>query len=214
MTDQSRQKSKFIHSAGLLVLSMVILFCGWLVFHSRLPRPAPATVQEDGLSQVRQIVAVIAGSTWGGSQRGQLLVQTLNQLIDAKRVIFTDQIQDAGLTLRGPRGLKCIYLKVLLGEQGQYLLHDSALLCDVLFHESLHVMSVGQNSIEQESDAFLAGLDARCAFEQKKRPKRFMVEGGSIGSFVLKRYPELKRDSQYKPLVVQLDWVIEQSELQ
>ncbi|MBL4700334.1 MAG: hypothetical protein JKX85_03670 [Phycisphaeraceae bacterium] len=214
MTDKLRQNSKRVLNVGLIIFSMALFVSAWFVFHSRLPQPAPTHVQEEGISQVRQIVTVIADSTWGGSQRGQLLTQTIYKLMDEKRIVFTDAIRDEGLTLRGQHGLKCIYIKVLLGDQGRYLFHDSALLCDVLFHESLHVATADKNCIEQECDAFLAGLEARCAFEQEKRPQRFMVEGGSIGSFVLKRYSELQRDPQYKPLATELNWVIKQSELQ
>jgi len=214
MTDKLRKNSKRVQNVVLIIFSMALLFSGWFVFLSRLPQPAPIHVQEEGMSQVRQIVTVVSDSTWGGSQRGQLLMQTIYKLMDENRIVFTDEIQDEGLTLRGKHGLKCIYIKVFLGDQGRYEFHDSALLCDVLFHESLHVATADENCIEQECDAFLAGLEARCAFEQAKRPRMFTVEGGSIGSFVLKRYPELQRDPQYKPLATELSWVIQQSDLQ
>lgn len=208
-----RNTSRLIRYASSGVVLLVMVIVAWVIFHHRLPRPAPDVVQQNGIAKVRQILTTVSQTLWGGSQRGQLLLVTLNKLLDEDRIIFTDQLADSGLTLRGQKGRKCIYIKVLLAEQGQYQHHDPPLLCDVIFHEALHVTCEQPNCIEQECDAFLAGLQARNAFENRPRPVRFMVEGRSIASFVLDRYPELSRDATYKPLASDMDWLAEQTQL-
>lgn len=199
---------------GLSLLCISLLGLTWWIIHKRLPKPAPSEVQASGLVTVRQIMATVSLSTWGGTQRGQILHETLGKLLADNRIIFTHDLADAGLTVRGGKGLKCIYIKVLLTENGQFQHHAPGLMCDVLYHEALHTRTKEANCIEQECDAFMAGLEAVCAFEQRPRPALFKVEGKLIGPFVLEKYPELLRDAQYKPLANEMDWLLEQVGLQ
>jgi hypothetical protein len=221
MTDMEAQREPLTHHLSKRVIRVTgaLVFCAfclvlvWVIFHQRLPHPAPAKIQEEGMAHVRQIVTTVAASRWGQTQRGQLLVSALQNLISTNRIIFTDQLADTGLTLRGKGGRKCIYIKVLITEQGQYQHNDAELMCDVLFHEALHVCTDQSNCIEQECDAFLAGLEARNHFLEWPRPTFYMIEGRSIGDFVLDRYPELSRHPDYKPMASDMNWLLQQSQL-
>ena len=197
----------------LTLLSFSLFGLTWWIIHKRLPQPAPDHVQASGLLIARHITATVATTTWGGTQRAQELLKTLDTLLQDNRIIFTDDIDDSGLTVRGSKGLKCIYIKVLITDSGKYDHHPPGLMCDVLFHEALHAKTTEPNCIEQECDAFVAGMDAVSAFENRPRPKLFNVEGNDIGYFVLEKYPELKRDSDYVPLAVDMQWLLAETGL-
>lgn len=209
----TRRKPGMIRAIALILLSIFLLGLTWLVIHKRLPQPAPDEIQASGLVIVRQITATVTQSTWGGTQRAQELLKTIDNLLNDNRIIFTDDIDDSGLTVRGPKGLKCIYIKVLITDSGKYDHHPTGLLCDVLFHEALHAGTSEPNCIEQECDAFVAGMDAVTAFENRSRPQLFRVEGKVIGQFVLEKYPELKRDPAYQPLAVDMEWLLAETSL-
>ncbi len=171
------------------------------------PSPAPTDVQQTGLEQVYQILAKVEQTTWGGSQRAQLLIAELNTLLKKNHLAFSDEIVDTGYTYRPRNGQPRVYVKVQRQSNGQYQHHDPNLLAEVIFHEALHAIQGQKGSQEQECDAYLAGLEARAAFEGLNRPGRFELEGMRIADFVLKRYPNLPPQPNYQPLGRPLHWL-------
>ncbi|HAI13895.1 MAG TPA: hypothetical protein DCM28_19485 [Phycisphaerales bacterium] len=212
-TSAKRRKPSMVRLVGLTVLSISLLGLTWLIVHKRLPKPAPQDVQDSGMVIIRQITATVANSTWGGTQRAQELLKTIDSAMQDNRIVFTNDIDDSGLTVRGTKGKKCIYIKVVISDSGDFQHHPPGLLCDVLFHEALHAWTIEPNCIEQECDAFVAGMDAVCVFENRMRPKIFHVEGRPIGNFVIDKYPELKRNPDYKPMALDTDWLVAQTGL-
>ncbi|MFG0249245.1 MAG: hypothetical protein ACF8OB_10190 [Phycisphaeraceae bacterium JB051] len=198
---------------ALLLLSLSMFGLTWLIIHKRLPAPAPDHVQQMGIDLVHEIMSDVKRHLWGGTQRAQTLLGVIDQLLEEKRIIFTNDIRDTGFTVRGPQGKKCIYIKVVISDTGQFQHLDMELLCDVVFHEALHVQCKQTNSIEQEADAFIAGLEAVVAFRDRNRPQMFHVEGKPVGQFVLEKYPELSRDAKYQPLATNLTWLWQQTGL-
>ncbi len=200
--------------AALLLLSLSLFGLSWLIIHKRLPTPAPDPVQQAGVRLIHTVMSDVKHHPWGGTQRADALLAVIDQLLQEKRILFTNDIDDSGFTVRGPQGKKCIYIKVVISDNGQFEHLDLELLCDVVFHEALHVQANQPNSIEQESDAFVAGLEAVVAFRDRARPRLFHIEGRPVGQFVLDKYPELSRDAKYQPLATDLNWLWQQSGLQ
>ena len=174
---------------ALIGLLLVIILAAYR--HSLLPEEAPAGIRESGIQLIRENLDMIRNSRFGESQRGGLLSDRVAQFLKEDRIHFSSK-------LGGPRGMwrnsiigrERIYLRVLEMNHGRYVHQLPDQLIEVVFHEAVHSLHgrFHRSSIEEECDAFVAGMTAEALVRGEALPSVFIIDGVSLGEFVLNAY--------------------------
>ncbi|MFC1461862.1 hypothetical protein ACFLQR_05030 [Verrucomicrobiota bacterium] len=208
----SWKRLSIILSAGL-----VCVVCAYMYRRSQSPAPAPQHVQESGRKILRNELAEIRDTDFGRSRRGRLLTDRVESLLEGDRIIFSsDTDGNRAIWTRALIGPETLYVKVLEPNSGTYLHQLPCQIVEVTFHEAVHSIHGGFRcaSIEEECDAFAAGLTAEAVSKGTDPPKLLKIDGMPVGTFVTRSYPGLQRKPGYQPLGKSLDWLKQNTGLQ
>jgi len=206
-----------IRRVGVILLLgaiAVIALVGYKMF--RLPGAAPADIQTSGYKIIRSELEVISNSDFGRSERGKMLVSEIRRQLDVNRIVFSSD-------LKGPRGLtvspilfsRRIYIKVLEMNHGKYIHQLPWQLSEALFHEAVHSLNSGYhgNSIEEECDAFMAGVTVEAISRGEPPATILTMDGMPVGEFVKQSYRKIPRNPDYKPIGITLQSLKEHTAL-
>jgi hypothetical protein len=127
-------------------------------------------------------------------------MEKVQGLLGRGRIIFTHEIHGQGLYREEFFGGEFLYVRVARGGAEGFLLPPQDILTDAVFHESVHALRPGQESVEEECDASLAGLAAAGTLGKAPRPEAYRLDGMSVGAYVVRMYPKLHRDTAYQPV--------------
>jgi hypothetical protein len=215
---------KFFRMARLLKIAILVM-CGVILVHSALvvrdgfgPEAAPEEVQATGMSVLQEQLVKIRSTEFGKSERGRLLFDRVEKIMDQKKIIFTSEI------LGGENALcKCDfiggekwYIEVKRNEEGTFTHLPPHQLIEVAFHEALHSVKGGYGgkaSIEEECDAFVAGHQAEAAVQGIEPQQVVILEDVPVAKFVARSYVGIEHNSQYEPVAESFDWLKKRSGL-
>ena len=194
----------------MIVLGILCIVAALMYRRSLRPEPAPAHVQDAGKSIIRSELVKMAQTEFGRSERGQLLTAEVSSLLEQNRIIFS-------ATMGGPRGFywreligpKIVFIRVLELNHGHYLHQLPGQISEALFHEAVHSRkgSFHGTSIEEECDAFAAGLCAETASRGVIPSQTLTMDGIPLAEFVIKSYPKSPRNTDYAPVGKSLQWL-------
>jgi hypothetical protein len=203
----------------------ILIMCGVIAVHSALtiregfgPEAAPEEVQTAGMAVLQDQLVKIRGTEFGKSERGRLLFDRVEKIMDQKKVVFTAEI------LGGENALcKCDfiggetwYIEVKLNEDGSYTHLPPHQLIEVAFHEALHSVKGGfggKASIEEECDAFVAGHQAEAAVQGIEPQQVVILEDVPVAKFVARSYAGIEHNPEYQPVVESVEWLKSRSGL-
>jgi len=190
---------------ALLVLGVALVALALWFRGSRRPTPAPEHVQLAGIEEVHKVLEIVRLSPFGGSERGQTLLATIDRMLARRHIIFTNEVDHSGWTLRGKSGDVRIYLKVLVGDSGVFHHQDTTAIADALFHEAVHATQRGVVCIEEEWDAFDAGLSAAAAVRGVPLRLPLQYADRAVADYVAEAYSHLPGKADYRPVGMTLD---------
>jgi len=192
-----------VRKVVILGVGSVVIAGAFMHRSSLRPLPAPVHVQESGYELVRDEVGRLLESGFGRSSRGRMLLEEILRMLDEEMIVFSSRLD-------GPRGLswsellgrRIVYVKVLEMNNDNYIHQLPWQLAEVLCHEALHSLKGGveHSSLEEECDAFAAGVCAQAASRGEEEEDVLTMDGVVIGEFVLRSYSKAARDHDYEPL--------------
>jgi len=197
----------------LLIVGAALLFGMRAWQASQLPVAAPEPWQSSGRAIIEEQLAVIRDSPWGQTERGRLLADRVQLFLDEDRVVFSAE-------LGGPRGMwsrgllldERIYIRILPMTNG-YLHQLPGQIMEAIFHEAVHSLHgpFHRNSLEEEADAFAAGLVAELIVNGEPVPPVLMIDGLPLWEFVRQAYPNEPSNASYEPIGVSLEEIYHSS---
>ncbi len=194
----------------LLYILIACAIAAIAVSHARRPAAAPRDMQEGGKAIIRAELPKLIASDFGRTKRGKLLIAEVQSLLKDDRIVFSS-------ALKGKRGLswsewwrpRIVYIKILRVNREKYLHQMPSQLIEVLFHEALHSIKGGfhATSIEEECDAFAAGLCAEAASQGIEPPDILRIDGKPVAEFVMASYSGAPRKPDYQPVGESIEWL-------
>lgn len=204
----ARRRLSWLRLAVIVAAGGACIFAADRYRRSRRPAPAPPDVQRHGIELVEGILAKVAGTPFGQSERGKALAGTIRRFIGRGSVIFTADIASQALYRREFLGHEALYVKALaIG--GRLVQQDLELIAEGVFHEAVHALrgGGGRVSIEEECDGFAAGLAAGAAIAGHHLPEPLLIDGRPVAAFVRMAYPDSPRDPAYEPVGESRQWL-------
>jgi hypothetical protein len=176
-------------------------------------KPVPPEVQADGEDRIRDLLAEIAETEFGKSKRGTLLSAAIERLMRQGKLVFTTEVDAQAIYRREWGGNETLYVRTMyIRDTYQHL--DREDTAEAMFHEAVHAIEGGKTqSIDEECDAFAAGLCAGAAATGKAVPDVLRLSGLPVAEFVVRRYPHLERNAAYVPVGATRDWLKERTGL-
>lgn len=196
----SRVRKAAIVIAGILCIAAALIYRA-----SLRPEPAPLEVQNSGKAIIRAELVKLGKTDFGKSRRGQLLLAEVSSLLEEDRIVFSSRMNGPrGLCWRELAGPRIVFIRVLEMNYGKYLHQLPCQISEALFHEAVHSIkgSFHGTSIEEECDAFAAGVYAEFASRGVEPPELLTMDGMPIAEFVIQSYPESPRKPDYQPVGV------------
>ncbi|MCC6580057.1 MAG: hypothetical protein IT440_06410 [Phycisphaeraceae bacterium] len=192
----------------ILVVGLTAIGLATRYRQSQRPTPAPASVQAQGLARVSQVINRLRQTPWGNTLRGDTILTKLEQLRDARRIVFATHMDSLGITYKEYTGNVTIYIRVFRADDQTYAVPSNILLADTLCHETVHALHpLHRTTFNEECDAFLAGLDAQssyCGWNPLHMPT---VEDDSVAEFIRRKYPGIPTETDYRPVAAEWSWV-------
>lgn len=212
---RKRDRSFLVRLAIIVAVGAALIAWADAYRRSKRPTPVPPDVQQEGLRLVRGLLARIAATDLGRSQRGRLLAETISDFVERDRLVFTRGITAQALYRREFGGHEVIYVKAL-GMGGRFVHQTPEGIAEGLFHEAVHARQsrYGGASIEEECDGYAAGLAAGAAATGAKLPDLLTLDGEPVARFVAKAYAGLGRRPDYRPVGESLEWLRERTGLE
>jgi len=181
--------------------------------HSQRRPEAPEAVQAEGRALVRSVLAQVAETEFGKSKRGILLAETVEDLIQRGRLIFTTKRDAQAVYCLEWGGRETLYVRVMRHSR-KYKHLDRDDIAEGVFHEAVHAIEGGESaSIDEECDGFVAGICAGAAVTGEALPEILRLTGLPVGEFVVRGYPELERNTAYVPVGQTQEWLKERTGL-
>jgi hypothetical protein len=176
-------------------------------------KPVPPAVQAEGEARLRDLLSDIAETDFGKSERGILLSGAIKRLMRQGKIVFTTEMDAQAIYRREWGGGEILYVRTLhIRTSYQHL--DREDTAEASFHEAVHAIEGGKSSsIDEECDAFAAGLCAGAAATGKAVPDVLRLSGLPVAEFVVRRYPHLERNAAYVPVGATRDWLKERTGL-
>jgi hypothetical protein len=176
-------------------------------------KPVPPDVQADGEARIQALLADIAETQFGKSERGVLLSGAIGRLMRQGKVAFTTDRRAQAVYRREWGGSEVLYVRAMC-HSGNYKHLDRDDMAEAIFHEAVHAMEGGKSeSIDEECDAFAAGLCAGAAVTGKAVHDILRLSGLPVAEFVVRGYPKLERNPTYVPVGETQDWLKERTGL-
>lgn len=171
------------------------------------PKPVPPEVQAEGEARVRDLLADVAETEFGKSQRGTLLSGAIERLMRQGKLVFTTERRAQALYRREWGGYEILYVRAMC-HRGIYKHLDPEDMAEAIFHEAVHVLEGGNSqSIDEECDGFAAGLCAGAAVTGRAAPEQLKLSGLPVAEFVTRGYPDLTRNPSYAPVGELREWL-------
>jgi hypothetical protein len=167
-------------------------------------------MQTAGKAIIRAELAKLGHSDFAGTERGRLLIAEVESLLAHNRIVFSAQLKGhRGLSWSDWWGPTIIFIRIIEVNDNKYIHQLPSQITESLFHETLHALRARfhRTSIEEECDAFVAGLCAEAASKGIHPPELLTVDGKPLAEFVMASYPDARRDPGYQPLGVSMDWL-------
>jgi hypothetical protein len=179
------------------------------------PTSAPREVQLSGIENLRAILSDVAESPFGRSARGRALTQRIESALQAGKITFSTEISGRAAHRTPLVGGDTWYIMVLEMNHGRFLHQAHWQLAEVIYHEAVHNISggVGHGSIEEECDAFAAGLQAEHVMRDAPPPTPLIMDGLPVADFVRQKYARLSSSPDYQPVGTTLTWLQSATEL-
>lgn len=211
--------ARLLKIAILFVSGIIIIHAALIVRESFGPEAAPQEVQDLGIKMLEEQLVKIRSTEFGKSERGRILFDRVEKIVDQKKLIFTSEI------LGGEKALcKCDfvggeiwYVEVKRNEDGSYTHQLPHQLIELAFHEALHSVKGGfggKASIEEECDAFVAGNQAEAAVQGVEPQAVVILEDVPVAKFVERSYAGIAHQADYVPVVESFEWLKKRSGLQ
>jgi hypothetical protein len=140
---------------------------------------------------------------FGRTQRGQLVLGQVARLLTEDRIVFSARLGNArGLSWHEVLGEQVVFVKALELGRGQYLHLTEPQIMEVLGHEAIHWLNkhYQEASLEEECDAFAAGLYTEAAALGVEPPAHLTMSGIPLVTFVTRKYPDSRHDPDYVPV--------------
>lgn len=170
-------------------------------------KPVPPEVQAEGEALIRGILADIAAEDFGKSERGVLLSGAIERLMQQRKLVFTTDRGAQAVYRREWGGNEVLYVRVMC-HSGNYKHLDREDIAEAIFHEAVHAIEGGKaQSIDEECDAFAAGLCAGAAITGRPAPELLRLSGLPVADFVTRAYPDVERDPSYVPVGETREWL-------
>jgi hypothetical protein len=201
---------------SLLCLLIVCLVAAIGLHVARRPAAAPPDIQESGRAIILIELTTLSQTDFGRSGRGRLLVAEVEYLLRHNRIVFSAQLKGKrGLSWSEWWGPKTIFIRILEVNEGRYIHQMPSQIVECLFHEALHSIKgrFHGTSIEEECDAFAAGLCAEAASKGIEPPDILRIDGKPVAEFVAASYPEAPRKRDYRPVGESLEWLMKRTGL-
>jgi len=206
----------FRRKAVLLAIGALLITSALLWRDRQLPPPAPADVQASGRAMVEAELQRLAASPFGQSARGCILIGEIRELLVHERIVFSAGLGGPrGLTVRRWLGPSLLYLKVIEVNETTWLHQLDWQLVESLCHEALHFArgGLGKACLEEECDAFVAGLQAEATVKGLVPAVPLTVDGVRVAAFVRRSYPGLASRPDYAPVGETPEWLRQQAGL-
>jgi hypothetical protein len=207
-----------------LIRIFLICACGGAIVYwaltmrqSARPQAAPLEIQQEGRAHLHAQLRTIQDTEFGRSLRGQVLSARISAFLEQDRIIFTSELADGenAICVKELLGDETWYILVTKGSDGRYVQLNAQQIAEVTFHEALHSVQGGlhNGSIQEECDAFVAGLQAEAASQGVETLDVITLEGVPVAQFVNRKYIGLSQKPDYQPVVESLDWLKKRSGL-
>lgn len=200
-----------IGAVGVFLFLLVALFR-----ISQLPEPAPEEMQKSGRQIIREELKRMRESSFGSSARGMILCDRVETFLEEERIIFSSKLGGPrGVWHQGIIGKEKIYVRILEMNNARFLHQLPYQMMEAIFHEAVHSVHsrFHRNSIEEECDAFIAGMTVEALIKGEAVPKVFMIDGTTLGSYLLSAYADLPRNPDYEPIGLKLEEIYRRAEL-
>jgi hypothetical protein len=171
MLELRSTRLKLIGSVGIFIFLFLALYR-----ISQLPEPAPENMQVSGKQIIGDELEKMRESSFGRTPRGTILCDRVEKILDEGRIIFSSK-------LGGPRGVwhqsiigkEKIYVKILEMNNAHFLHQLPYQMMEAIFHEAVHSVHgrFHRNSIEEECDAFVAGMTVEALIKGEEVPDVF-----------------------------------------
>ena len=196
----------------------IFLFLSLVLYRiAQLPEPAPETMQVSGMQIIRDELEKMRESSFGRSPRGTILCDRVENFLEEGRIIFSSQ-------LGGPRGVwhqsilgkEKIYVRILENNNDYFIHQLPYQMMEAIFHEAVHSAHgrFHRNSIEEECDAFVAGMTVEALIKGKSVPDVFIIDGKTLGDYLLAAYSDLPRNPDYRPIGITLEEIYRRSNIE
>ena len=128
----------------------------------------------------------------------------------------TLEINEDWLSWHEALGKQCVFVKVIEMAEGRYLHQMTNQIMEVLSHEAVHWLhnSYRSASVEEECDAFAVGLCVDAAVVGAEPAERLIMDGVPLAAFVIRSYPNARRDPQYIPIGQTREWLYRRTGLE
>ncbi len=200
-----------IGAVGIFLFLLIALFR-----LSQLPEPAPDDMQTSGRQIIREELKRMRESSFGSSTRGTILCDRVETFLVEGRIIFSSKLGGPrGVWHQGIIGKEKIYVRILEMNNARFLHQLPYQMMEAIFHEAVHSVHgrFHRNSIEEECDAFVAGMTVETLIKGEATPKVFMIDGTTLGSYILSAYADLPRNSDYHPIGIELEEIYRRAAL-
>jgi hypothetical protein len=167
-------------------------------------------MQTTGKAIIRAELAKLGHSDFAGTERGRLLIAEVESLLGHNCIIFSAQLKGhRGLSWADWWGPRIVFIRIIEVNDNKYIHQLPSQITESLFHEALHALrgKFHRTSVEEECDAFAAGLCAEAASKGIHPPDLLTVDGKPLAEFVMTSYPGARRDPGYQPLGESTDWL-------
>jgi len=155
----------------------------------------------------------VGTTEFGRSRRGTLLAGVIEQFIQSERLVFTTDRTAQAVYRREWGGAETLYVRVMC-HSGKYKHLDPDDIAEAIFHEAVHAVEGGNaESIDEECDAFMAGLCAGAAVTGVAVEDIPRLSGVPVATFVEREYEHLERAPDYRPVGETAQWLSERTGL-
>lgn len=159
---------------------------------------------------VRGEVKKLRVTGFGRSPRGRRVLDEVEAFVKRDRIVFSAHLNGPrGLSWTEVLGLRLVYVRVIEMAAGRHLHQLPCQISEVLCHEAVHSIRGGLEgaSIEEECDAFAAGLCADAASRGQEVSVPLQMDGMPLAEFVMESYPDAPRDPGYQPVGRSTEWL-------
>jgi hypothetical protein len=180
----------------------------WLVHRhivAQRPHLVPDDIARKAHADLVAMLAKVATSPFGQTERGLALTQEARRYLDDGRLLFAQDMGKVSLFRKEFARRPVVYVNVPRFSNG-HAIPDAATLARAVYHEMLHSIQ-GTGCYEEECDAFVVGSQADAAL--RGVPLEFPVyrDGMTVAVWVRRVYRGKNGSPEYQPLGHDRAWL-------